>query len=111
MNDGDYSSVQKELDALLSEPKDTITASLAEVTSSISNQEMKILQETERQAKWKSENERRRHNYVPLIFELLTQLAKKNMLDGMFKDAVEVKKKKQEEKKKKKEGETAGAMK
>lgn len=30
-----------------------------------------ILEETGRQADWKTENERRRHNYVPLIFELL----------------------------------------
>jgi ubiquitin carboxyl-terminal hydrolase L5 len=45
---------------------------------------MKIIQETERQAKWKLENERRRHNYVPFVFELLQQLAKKNMLEGLF---------------------------
>jgi hypothetical protein len=29
---------------------------------------------------------------VPLIFELLVQLSKKNMLDGLFKEAVEEKK-------------------
>ena len=39
---------------------------------------LKIEQENEKQQKWKTENERRRHNYVPLIFELLQQLAKKN---------------------------------
>jgi hypothetical protein len=33
---------------------------------------------------------------VPFIFELLQQLAKKNMLEGLFKDAVEAKKKKAE---------------
>ncbi len=60
---------------------------------------MKIAQETERQTRWKLENERRRHNYVPFVFELLQQLAKKGMLEGMFKEAVEAKKKKQEEKK------------
>ena len=32
---------------------------------------MKIAADSDRQAKWKAENERRRHNYVPLIFELL----------------------------------------
>ena len=61
---------------------------------------MKIAHETERQAKWKLENERRRHNYVPFVFELLQQLAKKNMLEDLFKEAVELKKKKKEEKKK-----------
>lgn len=37
----------------------------------IEMQNVIIAQETEKQAKWKTENERRRHNYVPLIFELL----------------------------------------
>jgi ubiquitin carboxyl-terminal hydrolase L5 len=96
---GDFVSVQKELDTLLSEPRDTIMASLSEISSSIANQETRVHAEIERQAKWKAENERRRHNYVPLIFELLTQLAKKNMLEGMFKEAVDAKKKKQEDKK------------
>jgi len=35
---------------------------------------------------------------VPLIFEILQQLAKKNMLDQLFKDATEKKKKKHEDK-------------
>jgi hypothetical protein len=43
---------------------------------------------------------------VPLIFELLVQLSKKNMLDGLFKEAVEKKKKKHEEKKAAKGGDT-----
>jgi len=42
---------------------------------------------------------------VPLIFELLQQLAKKNMLDDMFKDAIKVKKEKLADKKKKEEEE------
>ena len=56
-------------------------------------------EEVERGQRWKAENERRKHNYVPFIFELLKQLAQKNMLEDMFKEAVEKKKKKQEEKK------------
>lgn len=58
-----------------------------------------MLGEVERNQRWRTENERRKHNYVPFIFELLQQLAKKNMLEGMFKEAVEKKRKKQEEKK------------
>ena len=54
---------------------------------------MKIQSEMERNQRWKIENERRKHNYVPFIFEMLQQLAKKNMLEGMFKEAVEKKKK------------------
>ena len=77
------------MDNIVKEGRETIEASLSELSSSIAQHEMRIAGETERQAKWKAENERRRHNYVPLIFELLQQLAKKNMLDGMFKEAVE----------------------
>lgn len=75
-------------------------ASLEQINQSIANSEAKIAQEIERFKKWKEENERRRHNYVPLIFELLKQLGKKNMLEGLFKDAIEKKKKKAEEKNK-----------
>ena len=67
--------------------------------------EASIEQETEKQARWKTENERRRHNYVPLIFDLLTQLAKKNLLGDLFKDAVEKKKEKDKLEKEKKEAE------
>ena len=73
---------------------------------------MKIQAEIERNQKWKIENERRRHNYVPLIFELLQQLAKKGQLESLFKEAVERKKKKHEEKEaKKKEAISAGGTK
>ena len=54
-----------------------------------------ITEEKEKQAKWKVENERRRHNYIPAIFELLKQLAKKDMLEDMYSEAV----KKKEERK------------
>ena len=41
---------------------------------------------------WSLENQRRRHNYVPLIFELLKQLGQKHKLDALFKAAQERKK-------------------
>ena len=40
---------------------------------------------------------------MPLIFELLQQLAKKNMLNDMFEQAKETKKQKEKEKKEKEE--------
>ena len=40
---------------------------------------------------------------MPFIFELIQQLAKKNMLEGLFKEALEKKKKKQEDKKNQKD--------
>lgn len=66
-----------------------------------------IAEEDEKQQRWKTENERRRHNYVPLIFELLQQLAKKDMLHDMFEEAKEAKKKKDQEKKENEEKQKA----
>mmetsp|Transcript_24552 Transcript_24552/g.24146 ORF Transcript_24552/g.24146 Transcript_24552/m.24146 type:complete len:86 (+) Transcript_24552:860-1117(+) len=82
-------------------------ASLEEVMQAMLKQEQKVQEELERNQRWKVENERRKHNYVPFIFELLQQLARKNMLDGMFKEAVEKKKKKLEDKEKEKEKDQA----
>lgn len=42
---------------------------------------------------------------MPMIFELLQQLAKKDMLEGMFEEAKVAKKKKDQEKKDKEEKE------
>ena len=56
--------------------------------------EPQIIEEQEKRAKWKVENERRRHNYIPVIFELLKHLAKKDMLDGMYADATKKKEQK-----------------
>ena len=61
---------------------------------SLANQDSKIEAERQRQANWRSENERRRHNYVPVIFELLKQLAKKKELKKLFDEATERKEKK-----------------
>ena len=63
-------------------------------------QEQKIEAERQRKANWRSENERRRHNYVPVIFELLKQLSQKKMLKTLFDEAKERKAKKQAEKNK-----------
>ena len=57
-------------------------------------QETKIQAERARQENWRAENERRRHNYVPVIFEVLKQLAKKRMLKTLFDEAKERKEKK-----------------
>ena len=67
---------------------------------SLQVQDHKIAAEKERHENWKAENERRRHNYVPVIFELLKQLAQKKMLKGLFEEATERKAKKTAEKNK-----------
>lgn len=57
---------------------------LAQITGKISDLETKITQEDAKFAKWKSENIRRRHNYVPFVFNLLKTLANKGKLDGLI---------------------------
>lgn len=69
--------------------------------TSVELQKTKVIEEKTRQTNWKLENQRRRHNYVPVIFELLKQLAQKQQLETLFKEAVEKKEKAQEEKKQK----------
>jgi len=95
----DLTPVAKEIEELSKQSQETMQASLKEIEQSIASQDVKIQAEIERSHQWRQENERRKHNYVPFIFELLAQLAKKNMLEALFKEAVEKKKKRQEEKK------------
>ena len=71
---------------------------LADVTFDFENIGVQIAEEIDRQAKWKAENERRRHNYVPAIFELLKQLAKKDLLEDLYKEAVKRKETKKADK-------------
>jgi len=82
-----FKSVEKEIGELASQTNDALAASLDQTKTSFELLGTKIADEQEHQANWKSENERRRHNYVPAIFAILEQLAKKNMLSDLFKEA------------------------
>jgi ubiquitin carboxyl-terminal hydrolase L5 len=98
------SEIRFNLLAIVQDKKEQALKELAQAESAgdqvlISELKLRIEQETEKQQRWKTENERRRHNYVPLIFELLQQLAKKNKLETLFKEAKEKKKQKEAEKK------------
>ena len=62
--------------------------------------EMQLLEENELHEKWAKENARRKHNYIPLILELLDVLAERKELTGLLQAA---KDRQQEEKKKKAE--------
>ncbi len=98
---GEYEVCRKEILELASQSAETLEASSAQVIQSIAVKDLKIEEERQRQANWKTENERRRHNYVPVIFELLKQLAKKNQLKKLFDEAKERKEKKDADKAKK----------
>lgn len=74
-----------------SQTSEALQNSLAQIHHELETLEMRSAEEKTRRAEWKLENERRRHNYVPLLFELLKQFAEKNMLDDLFKQAIEKK--------------------
>lgn len=60
-------------------------------------------EEAEKREKWKKDNQRRRHNYVPLVLEMLKIMAEKNMIGDLYKEAEEKHKKRLEEKAKEKQ--------
>jgi len=52
--------------------------------------------------KYREENERRQHNYIPFIFELLKTMAEKGVLEEAYKEALEEEKRKQQQQQTKK---------
>lgn len=72
----------------------TLAANLEEIGAQQDMIGAKMVEEEQRRAQWREENKRRRHNYVPLIFELLKKLAAKNKLEPLLKEAQERKAKK-----------------
>ena len=58
--------------------------------------EMLLSQEEEKRKRWHNENVRRKHNYIPFIFEMLRLLSKKGKLGA----AIDVAKAKMNAKKK-----------
>jgi len=57
------------------------------IQSKIADLQAKITQEDAKFLKWKNENIRRRHNYVPFVFNLCKVLAQKGKLNGLIEQA------------------------
>mmetsp|Transcript_11996 Transcript_11996/g.14992 ORF Transcript_11996/g.14992 Transcript_11996/m.14992 type:complete len:266 (-) Transcript_11996:43-840(-) len=53
----------------------------------IADVKAQIMAEEEKRKQWKLENERRRHNYLPFIIQLLKEVAKSGKLEDMSKKA------------------------
>ena len=74
-----YNSQLKEVASL---PADVQASEIARI-------EMMLADEENKRAKWRIENMRRRHNYLPLIMELLRSLATRGELVPIYQKAKE----------------------
>uniref|UniRef100_A0A6A7G987 Ubiquitin carboxyl-terminal hydrolase n=1 Tax=Hirondellea gigas TaxID=1518452 RepID=A0A6A7G987_9CRUS len=68
---------------------DTSADNSGSIAAEIAELQANITEEDEKFKRWKVENIRRKHNYVPFVFHLMKMLAEKDALNGLVSKAVE----------------------